>query len=579
MARKGALFAVVVALGAGVFGPSGKADGLGPGVSGSPEAIGAGGPITAVSPTAETAPVQSAKDAAGDIAVWVNPTAPAASLVIGTDRQGAALESYDLKGKRVQRLARPAGSVNDVDIRTGFSLGGGTVTLVGAGGRGMSFYRLDPAGRRLSDVGARRWVDVGAEAFCLYRSAVSGRFYAFAVAASGDVTQYELFDQGGFVDARAVRRWPLGERAGGCVADDASGRLFLSEARSGIWRYNAEPDASPVERRQVDRTGGGGHLAADVEGLAIVTQPGRRGFLLASSEGDSTFAVYRRGGDHAWLGQREVAGGTAADGCTDTDGIEARGGQPRPRLPGGDLHLPGRDQHHPRPGREPELQIRAAGADRRRRESPVMSPTKPERSEDIRRRRSPSEARNSFAGTVRMGAEGDATPSGGPSGGGAPRVLVAGLPRSGTTWVGEVLGRTAGARYLHEPDNHLVRPDAWLAKRRLGPYPELRPRRPRRRRLRAAVGPGLRRRPGPLAALRRPEAPPAGRCAQGERATGQPASLPAGARPAGGEVGALRPGPRMGRRPVPADRRGRGAPPVRRHLQLAETGLGRFPRL
>jgi hypothetical protein len=56
----------------------------------------------------------------------------------------------------------------------------------------------------------------------------------------------------------------------------------------------------------------------------------------------------------------------------------------------------------------------------------------------------------------------------------APLVLVAGLPRSGTTWVGEVLGRTAGARYLHEPDNHLVRPDAWWAKRGLGPHPELR---------------------------------------------------------------------------------------------------------
>ena len=56
-----------------------------------------------------------------------------------------------------------------------------------------------------------------------------------------------------------------------------------------------------------------------------------------------------------------------------------------------------------------------------------------------------------------------------------PTILVAGLPRSGTTWIGEVLGRTAGARYLHEPDNHLVRPDAWWAKRRLGPYPELHP--------------------------------------------------------------------------------------------------------
>jgi hypothetical protein len=57
----------------------------------------------------------------------------------------------------------------------------------------------------------------------------------------------------------------------------------------------------------------------------------------------------------------------------------------------------------------------------------------------------------------------------------APRVLVAGLPRSGTTWVAEVLGRTAGARYLHEPDNHLVRPEAWWAKRNLGGYPDLRP--------------------------------------------------------------------------------------------------------
>jgi 3-phytase len=324
MARKGPLFLVVVALAAGVFGPSGKAEGA------------SASPITTVTPVAETVPVQSAKDAAGDVAVWVNPTDPAASLVIGTDRQGAALESYGLKGKRIQRLARPPGSVNDVDVRTGFSLGGETISLVGAGGRGMSFYRLDPAGRRLSDIGARRWADVGSEAaFCLYRSAVSGRFYAFAVASDGDVTQYELFDQGGFVDVRVVRRWPLGSAAGGCVADDETGRLFVSEARSGIWRYNAEPDATPVERRQVDRAGPGGHLVADVEGLALVQQPGRRGFLLASSEGDSTFAVYRRGGDQAWLGQREVADGARADGCTDTDGIEAVAADLGPDFPAG----------------------------------------------------------------------------------------------------------------------------------------------------------------------------------------------------------------------------------------------------
>ncbi len=32
------------------------------------------------------------------------------------------------------------------------------------------------------------------------------------------------------------------------------------------------------------------------------------------------------------------------------------------------------------------------------------------------------------------------------------RLFVAGVPRSGTTWVGQALGRTQGAVYVHEPD-------------------------------------------------------------------------------------------------------------------------------
>lgn len=334
--RKGPLFVVAVALAAGVFGPSGKADGLGQEhPARSMERVTAVAPTVGATPVTETAPVQSAADAAGDAAVWVNPADPAASIVIGTDREGA-VEAYDLAGRRIQRLPRRAGSVGDVDLRSGFSLGGDSVTVVGAGGRGMAFFRLDAGGRRLSDVGARRFDDVRAEAaFCLYRSAVSGRFYAFAAGGRGDLAQYELVDQGGFIDARKVRQFPTGAAAGGCVADDDSGRLFVSETGSGIWRYAAEPDASPVDRHQVDRTGAGGHLAADVEGLALVQQPGRRGYLLASSEGDSTFALYRRGSDQEWLGQREVVDGDAADGCTDTDGIEAVAANLGPEFPAG----------------------------------------------------------------------------------------------------------------------------------------------------------------------------------------------------------------------------------------------------
>ncbi|HEV7863888.1 MAG TPA: phytase [Acidimicrobiia bacterium] len=324
--RRGALFVVIVAMAAGAFGPSGNAEGLS-----EPGAAGSGAVVTAT-PVAETVPVVSDGDAADDIAVWVNPADPAASLVIGTDKRGA-LESYDLKGQRVQRL--PRGNVNNVDVRTGFPLGGQTVALVGTGGRAMSFFRIDPATRQLHEVGARafpsRWVEVG---FCLYHSAVSGRFYAFATEPDGDVNQWELFDQGGLVDARLVRSWPLGSAAEGCVADDETGRLFVSEERSGIWLYNAEPDGSPLARTQIDKVGGG-HLAADVEGLALLTQPGRRGFLLASSQGDSTFAIYRRGRDHAWVGQREVVDGDIADGCSGTDGIEVVAANLGPDFPAG----------------------------------------------------------------------------------------------------------------------------------------------------------------------------------------------------------------------------------------------------
>jgi len=320
--RKGALVAVLVALAAGAFGPTGRAEGL------------SGGAPVAASAVAETTPVQSDGDAAGDVAVWINGSDPGASLVFGTDRKGA-LESYDLTGKRVQRLVRPPG-ITDVDVRGGFPLGGRGVALVGTGGRSLSFFRVDGAARQLREVGAHDFaMKEAASGFCLYRSAVTGRFYAFVGEADGDLVQYELFDQGGLVDAREVRTFPLGRRAEHCVADDDTGRLFVSQAKGGVTRFNAEPDASPLARQEVDRVGGSGHLDAEVAGLALVNQPGKRGFLVASSAGDDSFAVYRRGQNHGWLGQRQVTGGTAADGCSATDGIEAVAANLGPRFPAG----------------------------------------------------------------------------------------------------------------------------------------------------------------------------------------------------------------------------------------------------
>ena len=91
-----------------------------------------------------------------------------------------------------------------------------------------------------------------------------------------------------------MRRFAVGSQTEGCVADDERGDLYIGEEAKGIWRYSAEPNAG-TKRARVDSTGPDGHLEAEVEGLALARGPARSGYLIASSQGDSSFAVYRRG--------------------------------------------------------------------------------------------------------------------------------------------------------------------------------------------------------------------------------------------------------------------------------------------
>jgi hypothetical protein len=55
------------------------------------------------------------------------------------------------------------------------------------------------------------------------------------------------------------------------------------------------------------------------------------------------------------------------------------------------------------------------------------------------------------------------------------RVLIAGLPRSGTSWVGAALGSAADTSYVREPDNVSAFPYAVKAQRAVGGYPVLAP--------------------------------------------------------------------------------------------------------
>jgi len=52
-------------------------------------------------------------------------------------------------------------------------------------------------------------------------------------------------------------------------------------------------------------------------------------------------------------------------------------------------------------------------------------------------------------------------------------ILIVGLPRSGTTWVGEVFSSAHNTRYIFEPDNEGLSPLAWLYKKDIHRFPYL----------------------------------------------------------------------------------------------------------
>ncbi|MGE0595913.1 MAG: phytase [Hyphomonadaceae bacterium] len=279
-----------------------------------------------VHPLVETAPVETDGDSADDPAIWVDRNDPSRSIIIGTQKQ-SGLYVYDLNGAVLQFL--PDGRMNNVDVRDGFRLDGRDVSLVTASNRttdGVSIYRVDPSTRRLIDVadGVQPTGFIDPYGLCMYRSARNGETYVFVNGDSGSMRQYRLNDAGaGRVSAEQVREIPFASQTEGCVADDETGALYVGEEDVGLWRVGAEPDApaTPVSLATVE---GNAALRDDIEGIGLYDLGDGRGYLVVSSQGNNTYAVFRREGANDYVGSFSVLADPerGIDGVSETDGLE-----------------------------------------------------------------------------------------------------------------------------------------------------------------------------------------------------------------------------------------------------------------
>lgn len=280
----------------------------------------------AVSAVAETVPVGTNNlDAADDPSVWRNAADPLTSLIVATDKK-AGLYVYGLDGRI--RSFHNAGLVNNVDL---LDMGDAGVIVVASdrndiANAQLQIFRLNTQSAALDLLGKVAVASGEGYGLCLRRA--DADIIAFSVLKDGTVQESRIFIGTGQPIATAERTLKIPTQTEGCVVDPRNGTLYVGEETAGIWRFadgaSAGTLVSPVDNR---------YLVADVEGLALVAEGDNGGYLLASSQGDNAFAVFRLP-DMTPIGRFRV--GIGVHGAVEeTDGIELKSGNFGPSFPDG----------------------------------------------------------------------------------------------------------------------------------------------------------------------------------------------------------------------------------------------------
>ncbi|ESE41051.1 phytase [Shewanella decolorationis] len=276
----------------------------------------------------ESAPSDRPGDTMDDPAIWVHPTEPEKSLVLGTNKRWGLL-SFNMRGEQVQAL--PSGRSNNVDLRQQVMLGGKKRDIAVATLRdndSLAFYEIDAQGK-LSEYPNQATNMVDIYGMCLYQDADT--LYVFANEKSGRIAQYRVDWQVNGPSIKLVRDIHTPSQVEGCVVDEAQHALFIGEEDKGIWRFNAKANGGTQGELIIKAEG---DLVPDVEGISLYQGANIHGkkqdLLVVSSQGDNSYLLYQAQPPYAQLGKFRIGVNlngtengreTSIDGSSETDGL------------------------------------------------------------------------------------------------------------------------------------------------------------------------------------------------------------------------------------------------------------------
>jgi 3-phytase len=279
-----------------------------------------GDPARSVTAFAETRVDDNPQVDADDPALWASSSHPERALLFGADK---TLGLYVHNPDGSVREFFPVGPLVNVDLRDGFDADGRPHVLVGATNDGpdrlgINLFLTDPETLKTRPFAFLPTLIGEPYGFCMGRRETT--LFLVVTTKSGLIFQWPLLSTSTGPALGDRRTLQLGGQLEGCVVDEATGRLYVGQEDFGVWSFDFDPagDPSPTLIAAVD----GVRLQADVEGLALMREDGAT-YLIVSSQGDSTFPVFRiEGPSHTYLGRFAIAAGEA-DAVTATDGVAA----------------------------------------------------------------------------------------------------------------------------------------------------------------------------------------------------------------------------------------------------------------
>ena len=294
----------------------------------------------AVQPVLETDPIHArpVDDAADDPAIWIHPHDRSKSLIYGSNKKGG-LAAYDLNGKEVAYY--PIGNINNVDVLYNFPLNGQKVALLGCSNRSsqsVNLFRIDTAVGKLDTlhVAGERvnpFVIDDIYGFCFAKEIKKDKYYAVINGKNGILQQREMLFYGKGITLKLQRQIIFSSKTEGMVADNHYGNLFVGEEGRGVWKLQINPN----DRTKTFLKGSSAknpNIEYDIEGIALFAK-GNAGYLIVSSQGNFSYALFERTGDHAYINSFKIIDSDTVDGVEETDGLHIVSDSLSPQFPHG----------------------------------------------------------------------------------------------------------------------------------------------------------------------------------------------------------------------------------------------------